>query len=91
MEPQNRKKMAILSFTLLMVMLGYGVVISILPFYIDKMGASGRDLGFLIAIFSVMQFIFAPIWAGVFFDLNLDYPYFSGAVILFIGFLIAIV
>ncbi|MDY6932230.1 MAG: MFS transporter [Halobacteriota archaeon] len=56
--------MVILSFTLVVVMLGYGMVIPILPFYVDAMDASGRDLGLLIAIFSLMQFIFAPMWGS---------------------------
>lgn len=64
MMHQNRKNMVILSFTLVVVMLGYGMVIPILPFYVDAMDASGRDLGLLIAIFSLMQFIFAPMWGS---------------------------
>src|SRR5512136_172154 len=35
--------------------------------------------------------IVGPIWAGLAFDVNFDYPYLSGAAILFIGFLISLV
>ncbi|MBI9047977.1 MAG: MFS transporter [Anaerolineaceae bacterium] len=55
-------QLAILFFTMIIVMMGFGMVIPILPFYIENFGATGKDLGFLLAIFSVMQFIFAPIW-----------------------------
>ena len=35
--------------------------------------------------------IAGPIWAGFVFDVNVNYPYLSGSVILFIGFLISLV
>ena len=34
--------------------------------------------------------IIGPIWAGYVFDMNFDYPYISGALILFVGFLISL-
>jgi len=43
----NRKNIAILFSTLVVVMLGFGVIIPILPFYIKSFGASGRALGLL--------------------------------------------
>ena len=35
--------------------------------------------------------IVGPLWAGFAFDMNFNYPYLSGAAILFIGFLISLV
>jgi DHA1 family multidrug resistance protein-like MFS transporter len=35
--------------------------------------------------------IVGPLWAGFVFDINYDYPYISGAVIMLIGFLISLV
>ena len=35
--------------------------------------------------------IIGPIWAGLLFDANVNYPYLSGSVIMFIGFLISLV
>ncbi len=61
-SPQDRKNVWILFFTLVVVMLGFGIVIPILPFYIDHMGAGGSALGMLMSIFAVMQLIFAPFW-----------------------------
>lgn len=58
----NRRNMILLFATLVIVMLGFGLIIPILPFYVTEMGATGRDLGFIMAIFSLMQLIFAPIW-----------------------------
>jgi DHA1 family multidrug resistance protein-like MFS transporter len=59
---QEKSQLTILFFTMVVVMMGFGMIIPILPFYIETFGASGKDLGFLMAIFSIMQFIFAPIW-----------------------------
>jgi DHA1 family multidrug resistance protein-like MFS transporter len=58
----KNKNTLILSFTLLVVMLGYGMVLPIMPFYIEKLGAGGRELGWLMATYSLMQLICAPLW-----------------------------
>jgi len=58
----NRRNLTILFFTLVIMMLGFGMVIPILPFYVDSFGASGRSLGMLMAVFATMQFLFSPIW-----------------------------
>ncbi len=52
----------ILFASLFIVMLGFGIVIPILPFYVTYFGASGRELGLLMAIYSLTQFVFAPLW-----------------------------
>ncbi|WP_404449081.1 MFS transporter [Sutcliffiella horikoshii] len=58
----NRAPLILLSFNLFIVMVGIGLVIPILPFYIDKFGADARTLGLLVAVFAFMQFLFAPVW-----------------------------
>jgi DHA1 family multidrug resistance protein-like MFS transporter len=65
MEISNRKKITILSFTLVVVMLGFGMVIPIFPFYIEYLGASGSELGLLVATSALLEFLFAPVWGGV--------------------------
>jgi len=64
MNPSKRN-LYILTFVLFVVMLGYGIIIPILPFYIDSMGAGGTELGFLVASYAVMRLIFGPIWGGL--------------------------
>jgi DHA1 family multidrug resistance protein-like MFS transporter len=61
----NKNNIAILFFTLIVVMLGFGMIIPILPFYIQSMGASGSELGMLMAIYGAMQFVFAPVWGSI--------------------------
>ncbi|ART75671.1 MFS transporter [Sutcliffiella horikoshii] len=58
----NRAPLILLSFNLFIVMVGIGLVIPILPFYIDKFGADARTLGLLVAVFAFMQFLLAPVW-----------------------------
>jgi DHA1 family multidrug resistance protein-like MFS transporter len=65
MKTSNRRNITILSLTLAVVMLGFGMVLPIFPFYIESMGASGTDLGLLTAISPLMQLIFAPVWGAV--------------------------
>src|SRR5512137_2103625 len=58
----QRGPIAILFASLVIVMLGFGLVVPILPFYATHFGADGKQLGLLMASYSIMQFIFAPMW-----------------------------
>ena len=61
----SKRNLYILTFVLFVVMLGYGIVIPILPFYIESMGAGGMELGLLVASYAVMRLVFGPIWGGL--------------------------
>lgn len=61
----NRKNVIILSATLTVVMLGFGIVMPVFPFYIESMGASGDELGLLVAISPLVQLVFSPIWGQI--------------------------
>ncbi len=61
MKPQ-RGPIAILFACLVIVMLGFGIVMPLMPFYVTHFGASGSALGLMMALYSLMQFVFAPIW-----------------------------
>ena len=62
MNPAARKNVRILAFTLLVVMLGYGMVMPLLPFLIEQLGAGGTELGWLVSTYSLMQLVCAPLW-----------------------------
>jgi len=64
-QRDNQKKFAILSFAMIVVMLGFGMVIPIFPFYIEKMGAGGSELGLLVATSAFLEFVFGPLWGSV--------------------------
>ncbi len=61
----SNRNVSILFFTLIVVMLGFGMIIPIMPFYVESLGASGSALGMLMAVYGLMQFIFAPLWGQV--------------------------
>jgi len=42
--------------------MGFGIVVPILAFCAKEYGASGATLGMILASFSLMQFLFSPIW-----------------------------
>jgi DHA1 family multidrug resistance protein-like MFS transporter len=62
MNSAARKNVRILAFTLLVVMLGYGMVMPVMPFLIERLGAGGKELGWLVSTYSLMQLICAPLW-----------------------------
>ncbi len=43
-------------------LIGFGVVMPILPFYAEQYGANATVLGSLLAVYALMQFFFAPFW-----------------------------
>jgi len=65
MNTPKRRNLYILTFTLFVVMLGYGIVIPIMPFYIENMNAGGTELGLLTASYAVMRLICGPIWGSL--------------------------
>jgi DHA1 family multidrug resistance protein-like MFS transporter len=65
MKTSNRRNIIILSFTLIVVMLGFGMIIPIFPFYIEELGAGGSELGLLVATAAFLEFLFGPVWGGV--------------------------
>jgi DHA1 family multidrug resistance protein-like MFS transporter len=65
MKTTNRRNVTILSLTLGVVMLGFGLVMPIMPFYIESMGASATELGLLVAISPAIQLVASPLWGSV--------------------------
>ena len=65
MKTTNRRNVTILSLTLGVVMLGFGLVMPIMPFYVESMGASATELGLLVAISPFIQLVAAPLWGSV--------------------------
>ena len=65
MQASNRKNITILAFALVVVTLGFGLIIPLFPFYIEALGATGSDLGLLVATSALLEFLCAPIWGSV--------------------------
>ncbi len=54
----------IMFFSILMVGMGFSIIMPVLPFYVTYLGASAFQLGLLITVYALCQFIFAPIWGS---------------------------
>ncbi len=54
--------LVIIFLTVFIDLLGFGIIIPLLPFYAETFGASAFVIGMLSTSFSLMQFVFAPIW-----------------------------
>ena len=54
--------LVIIFVTVFIDLLGFGIIIPLLPFYAESFGASAFAIGLLGTSFSLMQFLFSPIW-----------------------------
>ena len=65
-----KKHFAILFICLFVVMIGYGITLPILPFYIERLASTDGStlqkaslhVSILTSLFALMQFFFAPLW-----------------------------
>ena len=54
--------LVVIFITVFIDLLGFGIIIPLLPFYAESFGASAFAIGLLGTSFSLMQFLFSPIW-----------------------------
>lgn len=54
----------IIFLTVFVDLIGFGIVLPLLPTYGESFGASGLTIGALMASYSAMQFLFSPIWGA---------------------------
>ncbi len=54
--------MLVVFLTVFIDLIGFGIVVPLVPMFSRHYGASGWMIGVIIASFSAMQFIFSPIW-----------------------------
>src|SRR2546425_10616967 len=52
----------IIFLTVFIDLIGFGIVLPLLPIYSKSFGAAGWQIGVLMASYSVMQFLFSPVW-----------------------------
>jgi len=58
----RRTGLTVLAATVLVDMIGFGIVLPLLPFYAEEFGASPLEITLIIASFSAMQLLAAPLW-----------------------------
>ncbi|MCK5489579.1 MAG: MFS transporter [Gemmatimonadetes bacterium] len=57
--------LGIVFLTVFLDLVGFGIVLPLLPFYATDLGASPFEVGLIIASYSAMQFLFAPVWGAL--------------------------
>lgn len=58
----KKSPLAVLFLVVFIDLVGFGIVLPLLPRYAERYGVSGFQQGALLASFSAMQFLFAPLW-----------------------------
>ncbi|HEX3621464.1 MAG TPA: MFS transporter [Acidimicrobiales bacterium] len=51
--------------TVALDLVGFGIILPVLPLYAERFGARPATIGVLLASFSVAQLLFAPVWGSV--------------------------
>ena len=58
----SRSPLIVLFSVVIIDLIGFGIMIPVLPFYARELGASGTTLGLLFTVFAAAQFVCAPAW-----------------------------
>ena len=58
----NKPRIAVVFVILFVDLIGFGMIIPIMPYLSAKYGGSAAQVGWLMTIFSLMQFAFSPLW-----------------------------
>ncbi len=63
---KNKSTVAIIFLTIFIDLLGFGIFIPLLPsFSINELHISEFMIGFIVGIYSLMQFLFTPVWGSL--------------------------
>ena len=58
----RKASLLVIFLTVFIDLVGFGIILPMLPLYSKEFGASGLAAGGIVAAYSLMQFIFSPIW-----------------------------
>ena len=59
------RRLGVLIATSCIDMIGFAMVLPLMPYYALKLSATAEQIGFLIASFSIAQLLIAPVWGAV--------------------------
>lgn len=59
---ESRLKSSIIFFAIFLVGVGFSIIIPVLPYYAESMGASALTLGLLLTVYALCQFLCSPWW-----------------------------
>ncbi len=60
-----KSPLVIIFLTVFIDLVGFGMILPVMPFYAQHYGASAFQIGLLASSFSLMQFIFTPVWGRI--------------------------
>ena len=60
--PHGPGRLGLLFLAVLVDLIGFGIVLPLLPLYAEGFGASGLQVGLLVAVYSLVQLGMAPLW-----------------------------
>jgi MFS transporter, DHA1 family, tetracycline resistance protein len=58
----RKPSLLVIFLTVFIDLVGFGIVLPLLPLYGEHYDAEGWEIGLLMASYSLMQFVFAPLW-----------------------------
>lgn len=62
MKSKKSSAKVLIFMTVFLYLIGFGIIIPILPILGRELGGSALEVGWLMAIYSLMQFLFSPFW-----------------------------
>ncbi|MDE2980585.1 MAG: MFS transporter [Gemmatimonadota bacterium] len=62
---QPRGRLGLLFLAVLVDLVGFGIVLPLLPFYATDLGAGGLQVGLLVTVYSAVQLVMAPLWGRI--------------------------
>ncbi len=57
--------LGVVLITVFLDLVGFGIILPLLPFYATSMGASPLEVGLIMASYSLMQLLFSPVWGSL--------------------------
>ena len=61
----HKNRLVTVFLIILVDLIGFGVILPLLPFYASDFGATPVQVGLLYSVFSVAQLVFSPIWGNL--------------------------
>jgi MFS transporter, DHA1 family, tetracycline resistance protein len=61
----GRSPLVIIFITVFIDLVGFGIIIPLSPYLAREFNASPLEIGFLLSIFSIFQFLFSPFWGAL--------------------------
>lgn len=61
MRRSSRSPLLLMALTVFIDLVGFGIILPLLPFWAEKLGASPIEVGLILTIYAVAQFLFTPV------------------------------